>query len=155
MSPIILAIAVGLFVLILAMFLDRIVTPWIVKRTVDKVLKNDKKLDPRLLEKSEYGTLLPDNNSLQITNRKGENFILPWSEVQEILVFKRDLFAVDLICIAFKLSENKFIEINEEMVGYHDLQSWLPKLFSGIREDWFLDVTFPAFAKNQLTIWKK
>ncbi|HTX22102.1 MAG TPA: hypothetical protein VMD27_09650 [Candidatus Aquilonibacter sp.] len=61
----------------------------------------------------------------------------------------------DLICLAFKLSGDRFVEINEEMAGYYDLQSWLPKQFSGIQKNWIMDVASSAFKPNHRVLWKK
>jgi hypothetical protein len=154
MFPIIIAIVSALILLIISVLFDRFLIPWQAKRTVAKLMKSKKPSNPRILENPIYGTLLPDNSCVQIIGGKGQKFTFQWNEVEEVHAFKRDLFTTDLICLAFKLSEDRFVEINEEMVGYYDLQSWLPKQFSGIQENWIMDVVSPAFKTNHRVLWK-
>ena len=73
-----------------------------------------------------------------------------WPEVREMLAFKRDLFAVDRVCLAFSLGDNTALEINEEMIGWDGLVEKLPEYLSGCTsfENWFNQVAFPAFATN-------
>jgi hypothetical protein len=159
MPPIILAIVIPLVLLGLFVLIDKFLNPIIYRRRFEKWskerLKNNHKADSRILEKAEHGTLTPDETSLQIKGRKGEAVTIAWTDVEEIHAFKRDLFTVDLICIEFRLGENRIVEIHEEMVGYHDLQPWLQKKFPEIQANWFTTVAFPAFVTNYTMIWKK
>lgn len=73
--------------------------------------------------------------------------ILRWDEVKEIFAFKDDVFAYDIICIGFRLDdEGTYFRIDEENEKYRDFLAFLPTVFSGVRIDFFSDVTFPAFA---------
>ena len=41
-----------------------------------------------------------------------------WSDVKEVFAFKRDIFAFDLICIGFQVSDaGKYWEIDEQITG--------------------------------------
>jgi hypothetical protein len=77
-----------------------------------------------------------------------------WSEVQRVVGYKADIFAYDLICIAFELSD-RAVEIHEEMEGYNAVVAELPARFPGMTEDWWSSVAFPAFATNLTPIWQK
>lgn len=79
---------------------------------------------------------------------------LSWDSVLEIFAFKRDNFSVDLICIGFRI-DNKgvYFEIDEEMKGYKELESFLPTRFKNIEKEWFTDVAFPAFETNLVSLW--
>jgi len=77
-----------------------------------------------------------------------------WDSVLEIFAFKRDLFSVDLICVGFRIdNEGVYFEIDEEMQGYKELESFLPTRFKDIDKDWFTDVAFPAFETNLVSLW--
>ena len=78
-----------------------------------------------------------------------------WSEVAKIVAFKRDCYAVDLICIAFELDGSRVAETDEEMEGWQGLLEVLGEQF-GIREEaWFKKVAVPAFAPNVTTLWTR
>src|SRR5580658_3725667 len=45
-----------------------------------------------------------------------------WDKVLTVETFKRDLFSVDCICLAFE-TPNGWIEVNEDMKGWRDFLS--------------------------------
>src|SRR5262245_100229 len=47
-----------------------------------------------------------------------------WSDVATVLAFKRDLFAVDLVCLAFQTSTIAY-EVNEDMENWESLLNGL------------------------------
>ncbi len=88
--------------------------------------------------------------------RRDENIgeQLSWDSVLEIFTFKRDLFTVDLICLGFRIdNEGVYFEIDEEMKGYKELESFLLTRFKGIKKEWFSDVASPAFETNLVSLW--
>jgi hypothetical protein len=92
---------------------------------------------------------------LSMENERGE-FALKWHEVVRLEVFKRDVWAVDLICLAIVLAENKEVEINEEMKGWEPLVRKLPEYLSGCKEfdDWYDVVARPPFKENLTVIYR-
>lgn len=77
-----------------------------------------------------------------------------WSDVKEVFAFKRDLFAVDLLCIGFRISDDgSYYEINEEMNGYKEVMATMEKAFPRLTPDWWSKIAFPAFATNLTTLW--
>ena len=112
-------------------------------------------MDPRVLEKSEYGTLESAADCLRIVGKK-ERFEISWRDVEEVHAFKRDIFTVDLICLAFKRSgKEEYLEVHEEMSGYYDMLKSLPDRLPGFSESWFPDVAFPAFETNHRVVWRR
>ncbi len=71
---------------------------------------------------------------------------LKWDMIRQVTAFKRDLMAVDLLCLAIATSEH-IVEIHEQMVGYPDVEAQLCSRL-GIGQEWKLGVLFPAFATN-------
>jgi len=71
-----------------------------------------------------------------------------WREVTRLFAFKRDIFAVDLICFAFELHGFETLEVNEHMQGWNTLVAAVPIRLPGAlaQEEWFQKVAFPAFA---------
>ena len=76
-----------------------------------------------------------------------------WREVSRILGFKRDLYSVDMICIAFVLRDTT-VEINEEMEGFESIVRGFEAHFPGLKTEWWNTVAFPPFATNWTTIWE-
>ena len=111
---------------------------------------------PHPNENRENGIVYEDTICLKVTSPKGDIKTLKWSDIEEVYVFKRDLFAIDMICLSFKkLGKEEYYEINEDMVGYHDLLEVLPKRLCNYDPEWFSSVVYPAFKPNCRMIWNK
>jgi hypothetical protein len=91
-----------------------------------------------------------------VKNDRGE-LVVAWQDTVGVEAFKRDLYAVDLICMAILLKDNKAVEINEEMAGWESLVEKLPEYLPGCQkfEEWFSAVAFPAFKPNITAIYKR
>ncbi len=76
-----------------------------------------------------------------------------WEDVVEIVAFKRDNWAYDVICLGFRLvGTEEFIEIAEDFPGYENFLKVVESRFT-LAEDWWQNVAFPAFQTNWSTIW--
>ena len=93
---------------------------------------------------------------LGLENDTGE-IVIAWQDAVRVEVFKRDLFAVDLICLSVVLRDNKAVEINEEMEGFESVADKLPEYLPGCQkfEEWFQVVAFPAFKTNNTVIYQR
>jgi hypothetical protein len=93
---------------------------------------------------------------LTIENEKG-NRLLTWDETISIKAFKRDLFAVDRICLVIELKDGVGIEVDEEMAGWDSLVQKLPEYLPGCKTfgEWFDIVAFPAFQLNMTPIFER
>ena len=79
-----------------------------------------------------------------------------WAEVLEIVAWKEDLFTYDIICLGFRVREDgAYWQINEEFDGYSEFHTELNRRFPEIKPDWVMDVAFPAFARNRMTLWRR
>ena len=156
MNAFVIAVVVAVGVVLLSIFIDRVLIPFRARRTVEKLFKSTAPHDPRALEDPKYGTVAGGLDCLRITSGKGDASELRWSEIEEVHAYKRDLFATDLICLAFKKSATEeYYEVHEEMVGYHDLLEALQRHLPRFTLEWFLDVAVPAFETNHQIIWKR
>jgi len=93
---------------------------------------------------------------LGVENDRGE-IVIAWKDTVRVEAFKRDLYAVDLICLLVLLKDNKAVEINEEMEGFESLAGKLPEYLQGCQkfEEWFQVVAFPAFKENNTVIYER
>jgi hypothetical protein len=100
------------------------------------------------------GTIVVDDSGFQVIDTKRNRNLVRWSEVWRIQAFKRDLFAVDLICFQLYLDgTEQIVEVDEQMDGFAAFEKILPEKFKGFDPDWFPKVANPAFAPNLTEIW--
>src|SRR5206468_1990762 len=90
------------------------------------------------------------------TSGSDANAFLAWGEIDTVLAYKRDCYAVDLMCLAFTTSEGA-IEVHEEVQGWSQLVEQLPSRFAGIPppSDWWERVAKPPFAVSATTLYKR
>lgn len=95
-------------------------------------------------------------SSLTIENEAGLSDLY-WRDVIRVEAFKRDLFAVDQICLAFITNDDAEVEISEEMEGFGALAEQLPNYLPGCEKwnEWFQPVAIPAFELNLRVIYKR
>jgi len=80
-----------------------------------------------------------------------------WDDAILVTAFKRDLYAVDLICLVIELKDGETIEVDEEMNGWDSLVQKLPEYLPGCKSfgEWFEVVAFPAFELNATRIFER
>ena len=91
-----------------------------------------------------------------LENDLGE-IVIAWQDTVRVEAFKRDLYAVDLICLSVVPRDNKAVEINEEMEGFDSVADKLPEYLPGCQrfEEWLQVVAFPAFKENNTVIYQR
>src|SRR5262245_40587189 len=82
---------------------------------------------------------------------------LEWASVQKAVAFKRDLWTVDMVCLALETRDSLVLELNEEMVGWQEYIEALPKHLDGARPcaEWFPEVVVPAFKTNSTLVFER
>jgi hypothetical protein len=82
--------------------------------------------------------------------------LIPWTKIEKIAAFKRDLYTVDLMCIAFETSDFVY-EINEEMVSWAAFVTAIATHLPGCLkvEEWYQAVMLPAFETNQTVLYSR
>ena len=154
----IITITVGVL-LTLSALLDKVLNPWIAKRTVNKLLadiKAGKKPKP-----SDYKFEIifdsTDFTVLSLKNIRTAPVVMRWNEVHRITALKRDLFSVDQICLFISRTGETGIELDEDMKGWSEFTESLPKFLPTCKllEDWIWKVAQPPFATNQTDIYNR
>ena len=80
-----------------------------------------------------------------------------WNDVQRIRTYKADLFTIDAICFAIDvdIDGEHFIEVAEDTVeNFKDVQAELECRYT-FPEGWWRSVAFPAFKRNECTLWER
>ena len=84
-------------------------------------------------------------------NIGAESRAVAWSEVEEIVAFKRDLYTTDCICLALAMPGGT-VEINEEMPGFVDWREAMEHHF-GLTPDWYIEIMTPVFEPTPLRLF--
>lgn len=66
-------------------------------------------------------------------SRLGDSIILPWKEVTRVIVYRRDVYAGDLICLAVELGNSRTVELDETMRGWQEFLAALPSYLPGAK----------------------
>jgi hypothetical protein len=83
-------------------------------------------------------------------------FEVVWADVREVVAYKEDCFCYDEICVGFRVDDSdNYFRVMESSLNYELLLKELPQKCPGVREDWFEEVAFPAFAPNWTRLWSK
>ncbi len=79
-----------------------------------------------------------------------------WDTVNVVDTFKRDLFNVDCICLAFETAEG-WIEANEDMQGWRDFLAMVESSLPGFPPlaSWYGKVMLPPFETNHARLWER
>ena len=80
-----------------------------------------------------------------------------WGDVTRVTAFKRDLFSVDLVCLAFDAADGRRVEVDEELPGWVELLDALPRALPGAlgREQVLGAVVQPPFATNETVVYSR
>ena len=98
-----------------------------------------------------YATLV----SVSVTNGGFtlDGTTVTWEFVRAIATYKHDLLVYDEVCLAFKLSDNSWVHVSEEVPGFQSLVEEVESRYPAVPRDWFREVMFSAFAKNYRFLW--
>ena len=79
-----------------------------------------------------------------------------WNEIHEVFAFKQDLFAVDQICLGFRIDDTgHYVWIGEDDGGFKDFRAEVERRFPEIDAGWFGKVVQPPFRENRMSLWKR
>lgn len=78
-----------------------------------------------------------------------------WSDVRAVRAFKRDLFAHDMVCLAFQMSDKSWVEIWERSEGFVRVIERMHQVLPGIPESWYQDIWVPAFATMDTLLYRR
>lgn len=159
-ESLLIAIAVVLVLSGLMSAYDRWIRPRMARRWVDKTLSKIRASNYVPPPKQSDFALSIDAAGLTVTKTRPTSapmYSIAWSEVVRVVAFKRDLFTVDCICLAFATADGMTTEVNEEMEKWEALTEALPKHLPGSKlwSECFSQVAFPAFATNETVIFER
>lgn len=155
---ILVSVAITSAIVLLFFVLNRIVASWNARRRIARVQSDVKAGKP---VKRPAPTHLVEFDSEGFTVRAVQPEANPssmkWSEVVKVTAFKRDLFAVDLICVFLSTADSSGIEVDEDMGGWDEFVKGLPNNLAGCKawEQWFTEVAFPAFDPKMTEIFNR
>ena len=91
-----------------------------------------------------------------LRSQKQEHVTKPWGGIRLVTAFKRDLSAVDCICLHLDSADGTGVELDEEMAGWDRLLDALPACLPGCkpRSEWYVSVVLPPFDSNVTEIYR-
>lgn len=78
---------------------------------------------------------------------------LSWSDVQEVVTFKEDAYAVEVICVVLRTKNGRELLISEDWNGFDTVMGEALRRLSEMEKDWWQKVAFPPFETNYHSIW--
>jgi hypothetical protein len=101
-----------------------------------------------------------DSTGFTVVDLRGErqeSVSMRWAEVRRATAFKRDLFAIDCICLFLARAGDTGIEVDEEMARWRSFVEALPHHLTGCKpsSEWYGTVAFPAFVQNEIHIYER
>jgi hypothetical protein len=139
---------------------DRWILPRMMRRWIEKTLAKIRAGDYVPPPKQSDFALSVDAAGITVNKIRptsGPVQSIAWSEVVRVVAFKRDLYTVDCICLAFATADGMTTEVNEEMEGWEALTEALTEHLPGSKawSECFSQVAFPAFATNERVIFER
>lgn len=155
----IIVLAFAASVVAILYLLERVVIPWRVKRSVDRIIEDVKA--GRAPKHNDYEDEVEvDNSGFQwrsLKNAKESPIRVVWADVRRVVVFKIDLLTYDEIRLRFLKADDQGVEVSEQVKGWSELTDALPRFLPGCRplSEWIWTVTTPAFARNETQIYRR
>jgi hypothetical protein len=80
---------------------------------------------------------------------------IAWGEIHKIVLFKRDVYSHDVICMLIESQNKGVLELDETAPGWEQLinrlSDYLPSAIP--YEQWYTQVAFPAYKPSAITIY--
>ena len=149
---------IGIAVVVIAIGISvSMASDWLEVRRLKRYLKDvaDGKRPPPNMENPNRGRIEISDGGFQFADANRNITYLKWSDVHELVAFKRDIFTTDLICLGIRFGKDQWIEIDEEMTGFKIFIDAMSIHFNLREPAWWSKVAFPAFKTNTTTLWKE
>lgn len=125
------------------------------RRFVEEANRPENVARLRQENEKEYGRLILNEGGFYLLKDDKREFAIRWADIRTIRTFKRDMFAYDMICLAFEIGEDEWVEIWESMVDFTRITEKMHAEFPTIPEDWHSVVMLPAFETNDRILWNR
>ena len=102
----------------------------------------------------EFGDVTAQQDGFTVGSQGKANWSVRWTDIKEIVGFKRDIYAFDQICLGFRVSDtDDYYIVTEEMSGFGWLAGEMERQFQTMDRNWWTKVAQPPFATNWVTIY--
>ena len=93
---------------------------------------------------------------LVLRDAEGAAVAVRWESVRRVVAYKRDLYATDVIMLAFELDPPApgLLELSEEWPGFADLFGALEQAL-GVSPEWYVEIMVPAFEPTPRVLYAR
>jgi len=126
---------------------------------MNNLLHNISECCKRCFQKTQY-KIIWDEHDVQVKSLAWKNrayvVSFSWDSVLAVDSFKRDLFIVDCICLAFQ-TDDGWSEINEDMEGWDGFLKSAELKLPGFPPfgNWWVKVMLPPFETSHSRLWTR
>jgi hypothetical protein len=85
----------------------------------------------------------------------GQRGRISWQSVVGMIGYKRDLYAIDCICLDVLCEGHPPFAINEQTPGWFQFVKRSKAVFKQISEDWEIKITIPPFEPNLTLVYDR
>jgi hypothetical protein len=103
---------------------------------------------------NDNGIFTYNENGFVIKIEKTEKNV-EWTEIKTLIAYKKDLFAVDIICLDIILENETLFKINEETKGWFKFLEHSKVKLEITDKTWEMNIAVPAFEPNTTIIFDK
>lgn len=96
-----------------------------------------------------------DGFSVIPTYRFAERVDIDWASVREVVAYKVDCYVHDAIYMSIQIGDDEYITLSEDHAGYAEWIQAAQKHLPGMRQDWYEEVAFPPFARNETVLFRR
>jgi len=97
--------------------------------------------------------LRSDGFELRVAREAAPVATVRWAEIQSIRAYKLDRWVHDVICLAFQIGPDHWVEISEQDESLSQVCNEMAARFPEIPPGWLCDIAVPAFEFNDTVLY--
>lgn len=99
--------------------------------------------------------IVPEPGGFAVLTTRGRRLPVRWAGVRRVHAYKRDLFTVDEICVAFESDDLAgVLEVSEEWPGFADLFGPMESEL-GVSPGWYMEIMSPPFETMHRVLFER
>jgi hypothetical protein len=105
-------------------------------------------------KRKDLGIFTYTDNGFQVKILEQQYNVI-WTDIQAMFGYKVDQYALDEICMDVFCNNDVSFRVTEESAGWYVFQDRVFEKFPSIKQNWYIEIAFPAFATNLTLLYEK